>query len=74
MPTRSPGDADLITSELVEALRSLAGAADPERVAGWLAPRTHRASGVTMREAVKYLSPGRAASLLTAYRERRPLM
>ena len=27
----------------------------PEEVSSWLAPRTHRASGVTMREATKYL-------------------
>jgi 3-methyladenine DNA glycosylase AlkD len=44
----------------------------PADVAAWLAPRTHRASGVTMREAVKYLPPEEAARLMTAYREKRP--
>jgi 3-methyladenine DNA glycosylase AlkD len=42
----------------------------PEAVAAWLAPRTHRASGVTMREAVKYLPAAEATSLMAAYRER----
>ena len=32
-----------------------AGKRRPDEVAAWLAPRTGRASGVTMREAVKYL-------------------
>ena len=44
----------------------------PDEVAAWLAPRTHRASGVTMREAVKYLEPAEAHRLMTAYREKRP--
>ncbi len=44
----------------------------PDAVAAWVAPRTHRASGVTMREAVKYLPPDLAKRLMTAYRERRP--
>ena len=48
-----------------------AGKRRPDDVAAWLAPRTHRASGVTMREAVKYLPSGTAATLLTAYREGR---
>jgi 3-methyladenine DNA glycosylase AlkD len=43
----------------------------PSVVAEWLAPRTHRASGVTMREAVKYLPAADADRLMTAYRERR---
>ena len=41
-------------------------------VVAWLAPRTKRASGVTMREAVKYLPADDAARLMTAYRGRRP--
>jgi len=45
----------------------------PELVLGWIAPRAHRASGVTVREAVKYLPPEEAAAVLTAYRERRPV-
>jgi len=42
----------------------------PDLVAGWLAPRAHRASGVTMREAVKPLPADVAASLMAAYRGR----
>lgn len=49
-----------------------AGKRDPDAVATWLATRAHRASGVTMREAVKYLAPAVGAELMTAYRERRP--
>jgi 3-methyladenine DNA glycosylase AlkD len=44
----------------------------PVEVAAWLAPRTGRASGVTMREAVRYLSDADREQLMTAYRERRP--
>jgi 3-methyladenine DNA glycosylase AlkD len=44
----------------------------PDEVRTWLAPRTHRASGVTMREAVKYLPAGDRERLMLAYRERRP--
>ncbi|MGH2401685.1 MAG: DNA alkylation repair protein [Candidatus Limnocylindria bacterium] len=44
----------------------------PDEVAAWVAPRTHRASGVTMREAVKYLPVADAQRLMTAYREKRP--
>ena len=43
----------------------------PAEVLAWIAPRTGRASGVTMREVVKYL-PGPAAELMSAYRARRP--
>jgi 3-methyladenine DNA glycosylase AlkD len=45
----------------------------PEDVVAWLAPRTGRASGVTMREAVKYLPKPIATDLLVAYREHIPL-
>ena len=51
-----------------------AGKRDPSAVAAWLAPRAHRASGITMREAVKYLSPDVGAALMAAYRERRPAL
>jgi 3-methyladenine DNA glycosylase AlkD len=44
----------------------------PAEVVAWIAPRTHRASGVTMREAVKYLEPPVADRLMTAYRQHRP--
>ena len=44
----------------------------PELVAGWLAPRISRASGITVREAVKPLPPARREELLAAYRARRP--
>ena len=49
-----------------------AGKGRPDEVAAWLGPRTHRASGVTMREAVKYLSDEVSAALIAAYREGRP--
>jgi 3-methyladenine DNA glycosylase AlkD len=44
----------------------------PAEVVAWLAPRTDRASGVTMREAVKYLPPADAARMMAAYRDKRP--
>ena len=44
----------------------------PREVYEWLAPRTDRASGVTMREAVKYLDAKQAARLMRAYKEGRP--
>lgn len=44
----------------------------PELVAHWVGPRTHRMSGVTIREAVKRLPPDQADAFLTAYREKRP--
>jgi 3-methyladenine DNA glycosylase AlkD len=43
----------------------------PEEVFEWLAPRAHRASGVTMREAVKYLDPERGAQLMNTYKKGR---
>ena len=46
----------------------------PELVFDWIAPRTHRASGVTMREAVKYLPSARREGLMSAYKERRALL
>ena len=49
-----------------------AGKRDPALVTGWLAPRTQRASGVTMREAVKYLPADDAERLMRAYRNRAP--
>ena len=49
-----------------------AGKRRPDDVTAWLAPRTGRASGVTMREAVKYLRPAIREDLMTAYREQRP--
>jgi 3-methyladenine DNA glycosylase AlkD len=49
-----------------------AGKRRPDEVADWLAPRTHRASGVTMREAVKYLPPEVGERLMAAYRDKRP--
>jgi 3-methyladenine DNA glycosylase AlkD len=49
-----------------------AGKRRPEEVATWLAARTHRASGVTVREAVRYLPATDGERLVAAYRERRP--
>jgi 3-methyladenine DNA glycosylase AlkD len=40
----------------------------PELVAEWLAPRANRASGVTVREAVKYLPAADRDAVLAAYR------
>lgn len=42
----------------------------PALVADWLAPRAHRASGVTLREALKPLAPDVRERLLTASRGR----
>ncbi len=36
----------------------------PELVADWLAPRAHRAAGLTIREAVKYLPPDLRAKIV----------
>lgn len=44
----------------------------PAEVVAWLAPRTHRASGVTMREAIRWLPPADGERLMAAYREKRP--
>ena len=49
-----------------------AGKGRPGDVVAWLGPRTHRASGVTMREAVKRLPVADAARLMEAYRAKRP--
>jgi 3-methyladenine DNA glycosylase AlkD len=43
-----------------------------DEVYEWLAPRTDRVSGVTVREAVKYLGPARRERLLAAYKAKRP--
>jgi 3-methyladenine DNA glycosylase AlkD len=45
-----------------------AGRPQPDVVYSWLLPRAPRASGVTIREAVKYLSSAQRAAVLTAYR------
>ena len=44
------------------------GKREPDLVFKWLAPRIDRASGVTVREAVKYLDPNHRERLLSAYR------
>jgi 3-methyladenine DNA glycosylase AlkD len=49
-----------------------AGKRQPREVAAWLGSRTDRASGVTMREAVKYLPKADSNALMEAYRARRP--
>ena len=48
------------------------GKRQPDLVADWLAPRVQRASGVTVREAVKPLPPDQRDKLLAAYRESHP--
>ncbi len=40
----------------------------PELVFDWLAPRAGRASGVTLREAVKYLTPEQRQAIERARR------
>jgi 3-methyladenine DNA glycosylase AlkD len=45
----------------------------PELVAAWLGPRVHRASGVTVREAVKYLPQADRDLLLAGYKDRQPV-
>jgi 3-methyladenine DNA glycosylase AlkD len=44
----------------------------PDEVYEWIAPRTHRISGVTVREVVKYLTPERGHRLMDAYKQRIP--
>jgi 3-methyladenine DNA glycosylase AlkD len=44
----------------------------PQLVDAWLTPRVGRASGVTVREAVRYLPQARREALVAAYRGRRP--
>ncbi|MEQ9320525.1 MAG: DNA alkylation repair protein [Polyangiaceae bacterium] len=51
-----------------------AGKHRADEIDAWLAPRTHRASGVTMREAVKKLPKRRADALMAAYRAGEPLV
>ena len=45
----------------------------PGLVAGWLGPRVHQASGVTVREAVKPLPAPIRAALLAGYRDKVPI-
>jgi 3-methyladenine DNA glycosylase AlkD len=45
-----------------------AGKRYPELVYDWLLPRAGRASGVTVREAIKYLPAGERADVLAVYR------
>jgi 3-methyladenine DNA glycosylase AlkD len=45
----------------------------PDLVAAWLAPRVHLASGVTVREAVKPLSPDLRDLLMAGYRGKHPV-
>lgn len=40
----------------------------PDEVYEWIASRTHRVSGVTIREVVKYLDPERGNRLMEAYK------
>jgi 3-methyladenine DNA glycosylase AlkD len=47
-----------------------AGKGDPAGVAAWLLPRAARASGLTVREAVRYLPAARRAEILAAHRGR----
>ncbi|HSI99091.1 MAG TPA: DNA alkylation repair protein [Patescibacteria group bacterium] len=76
---RFGGRADLMLDEREFFIRKAigwvlreAGKRRPHEVVAWLETRTHRASGVTMREAVKYLAPDDRDRLMLAYREKRP--
>ncbi|MGA7987177.1 MAG: DNA alkylation repair protein [Candidatus Dormiibacterota bacterium] len=42
------------------------GKKHPDEVYGWVLPRASRASGVTLREAVRYLSPAQRSAILEA--------
>jgi 3-methyladenine DNA glycosylase AlkD len=44
----------------------------PDLVFEWLAPRTHRCSGVTIREAVRPIPPEQRDALMAAYKAKRP--
>ncbi len=44
----------------------------PQLVIDWIAPRTGRASGVTMREVVRHLPEAERERLMAAYRDGRP--
>jgi len=44
----------------------------PQLVIDWIAPRTDRASGVTMREVVRHLPAADADRLMAAYRAGEP--
>ncbi len=46
---------------------------DPGLVAAWLAPRLHRVSGITVREAIKPLPADVRVILLAGYRDKRPV-
>jgi 3-methyladenine DNA glycosylase AlkD len=48
------------------------GKRQPDLVAAWLGPRVHRASGVTVREAVKPLPVPVRERLLAGYRDKHP--
>jgi 3-methyladenine DNA glycosylase AlkD len=41
----------------------------PDLVAGWIGPRVHRMSGVTIREAVRWLPDDQRVALLAGYRQ-----
>jgi 3-methyladenine DNA glycosylase AlkD len=47
------------------------GKRQPDLVAAWLRPRAAKASGVTMREAVKWLPADEREALMAAYRSRK---
>jgi 3-methyladenine DNA glycosylase AlkD len=74
---RFAGYADLMLTEKEFFIRKAIGwvlretaKRHPDVVTAWLRPRVHRASGVTVREAVKYLPAADKDALLTAYQAR----
>jgi 3-methyladenine DNA glycosylase AlkD len=50
------------------------GKREPDLVFQWLAPRIERASGVTVREAVKHLDAGQRERLMDAYSANRRII
>jgi 3-methyladenine DNA glycosylase AlkD len=68
VPARVSPEAKFFIRKAIGWVLRETGRRAPELVIEWLAPRTQRASGVTMREAVKYLPSADAERLMDAYR------
>jgi 3-methyladenine DNA glycosylase AlkD len=62
------GDREFFIRKAIGRVLREAGKRQPHLVATWLAPRAAGASGVTMREAVKWLPAGQRDALLAAHR------
>ncbi len=64
------GDKEFFIRKAIGWVLRETGKRRPQEVFEWLAPRTGRVSGVTIREAVKYLTPEQRDELLSAYARR----